>query len=54
MSGVINNYHAGYFMHFIPAQFDQKNYLQHFTLDAVWILITTADLDLHRFQNKTL
>ena len=27
----INTYHAGYCMHFIPAEFDQINNLQHFT-----------------------
>ena len=34
----INNYHAGYFMHFISAKFDYNNF-QHFTLDAVSVLI---------------
>ena len=38
-------------MHYIPPKFDQNNFTY---LDAVWVLISIADLDLRRFLNKTL
>ena len=38
-------------MHIIPAKLDKINNLQHFTYDAVRVLISTADLDLHCFRN---